>query len=354
MKALNKRTAYRYGHKVRFNKYKISYLVKIICFVLAVIILPLEIVIRSWMMEQEDQAILDIQKSDSSSLIKLAEVFRVLGDIKFIQGFSFFLYLFSDSLLGFKTALVTQFGIIIVNFLKLLYKVPRPFWVAENIIGRKCVLDFAGPSDHVFLSVFFYTYVIIIFFSKYAEETSKALLACLVAVDVVVVFLIALSGLYVGTTYVFQSFVGLIYGILYTILCIDMDREIHSLSEKAGFIVKDSRKYKFYIFFFCLGVFVVDVIFFNSIIVEWTLPQSWVINARNDCGLEHNFKFRLGADYTFMDSAVIFGIVGMVFGASWATSTLDFLLWFQTSFFKRVTRAVIGVGIAVAIYYGFM
>ncbi len=47
----------------------------------------------------------------------------------------FFYYLATDSLIAFKNAILTCFGLFFITFLKLLYKDGRPFWIKEKIVG---------------------------------------------------------------------------------------------------------------------------------------------------------------------------------------------------------------------------
>jgi hypothetical protein len=48
---------------------------------------------------------------------------------------------------------------------------------------------------------------------------------------------ILIAGLYTGTIFIYQNVIGMLYGIVYLVLCLNFDREIHRLCEKTGFIV---------------------------------------------------------------------------------------------------------------------
>ena len=52
----------------------------------------------------------------------------------------------TDSLIAFKSSVLTCFGIYIMTFLKLLYKDGRPFWLSNPIQGYVCEFDFSGPA----------------------------------------------------------------------------------------------------------------------------------------------------------------------------------------------------------------
>jgi len=49
------------------------------------------------------------------------------------------------------------------------------------------------------------------------------------------------------------------FAIAYLIACLNFDNEILNVCEKIGFVVRSSRKYKFYVLFLCLGLFVLSL-----------------------------------------------------------------------------------------------
>jgi hypothetical protein len=48
---------------------------------------------------------------------------------------------------------------------------------------------------------------------------------------------IMIAGLYTGTIFIYQNIIGLVYGVIYLVLCLNFNREIHKLCEKTGFIL---------------------------------------------------------------------------------------------------------------------
>ena len=57
---------------------------------------------------------------------------------------------------------------------------------------------------------------------------------------------------------------GLLYGIVFLVLVINFDKSIHRQCEKTGFELEPSRKYKFYLFFLCIGLMVAISIYYMS------------------------------------------------------------------------------------------
>lgn len=162
------------------------------------------------------------------------------GSVLFIVFLAICIYLYSDPLLGFKTALVTFFGGFTITMLKIIYKIPRPYWIDSGIKGKLCDLDFSGPSDHSFMICFFYTYVTIIFFERYIEKPKHTLTIILMGGIVLLWILTSLSLSYFGSTYLIESMIGGTFGFLYTLGLLYFDNHIHDLIEKTGFIVKES------------------------------------------------------------------------------------------------------------------
>lgn len=113
------------------------------------------------------------------------------------------LYLCTDSLIAFKSAILTCFGIYIITFLKLIYKDGRPFWVSFDVEGYLCEFDFAGPSYHLFLVSFFWCYNIIMYLMKYAEKVKTKLVVVLFLLLTLMSVWIIIAGEYTGTSYIY-------------------------------------------------------------------------------------------------------------------------------------------------------
>jgi len=266
-------------------------------------------------------------------------------------------YLTTDSLIAFKSAMLTCFGLFFMTFLKLLYKDGRPFWIDENIKSYDCAFDFSGPSYHLFILSFFWFYNIIMYCMKYVERVNTTLVNFLVLVLVLFLAWILIAGLYTGTSFLYQNVVGMIYGLMYLVLCLNFDREIHKMCEKAGFIVQSSRKYKFYLFFLCIGLFATILVFYNCEVDNWTMPQEWVVNVADKKCVEvllSTSNNRLGLDQTFFFTAILFYIIGMGFGTSYSLLYVDCLDWVHTSLSKRIARGLLGCIIMAGVYIGLL
>lgn len=158
---------------------------------------------------------------------------------------------------------------------------------------------------------------------------------------------------FLGVAFYLEAITGVVYGVLYCGLCLQLDSEIHRISEMTAFIIKTSKKYKFYSMFSCLGVFVAAVIYYNSELITWRVEQEWIINSLDECPFDEDFEVRLGIDDTFKETSAIFGIIGLGFGASQATKKINNVTWAYTALWKRILRGLLGVLIFVGIFVGF-
>ena len=88
------------------------------------------------------------------------------------------------------------------------------------------------------------------------------------------------------------------------------------------------------------------------------MPQVWVYNGTNngtECGnkFKHDGNYKMGINQTYDLTAILFYIVGMVFGQSYSVQHVKPLLWVQTSPCKRMIRTLLGVTLAGLLYSPF-
>lgn len=91
------------------------------------------------------------------------------------------LSLCTDSLLGFKSTLLTCFGIAFMSAFNTCYKDGRPFWdIAEIDSFGHCYFDFASPDQTMFVLTFFYGYNLMMYRYKFSIKTNTIWNYCLV------------------------------------------------------------------------------------------------------------------------------------------------------------------------------
>ena len=196
----------RFGHTVRFDKYRTSNVIKIICITLAIIIIPLEIFVQNVLQDKEGNMIRNFQTNldGSASFLRVfMQIPLALVTPQITLLFMILLYLSTDSLIAFKSSLLTCFGIYIMTFLKLLYKDGRPFWVEPDIKGYSCAFDFAGPAYHLFILTFFWVYNLVMYCMKYAEEVNLPLIYFLGVMMFLLGIWVIIGGLYTGSIFIY-------------------------------------------------------------------------------------------------------------------------------------------------------
>lgn len=100
----------------------------------------------------------------------------------------------------------------------------------------------------------------------------------------------------------------------------------------------------------CLLLFVLAIIYFNAALVSFKVDHAWILNTIDDCLNDDSYEYRMGIDFTFEDTAVLFSIIGAGFGASTATQKLENILWSETPTWKRIIRGLIGSAVVIGIF----
>jgi len=158
------------------------------------------------------------------------------------------LYLSTDTLLAFKSATLYCIGQYIFIIMSILYQSPRPFWNSAEIHAypNYCYFDLASPSLAIFNAVFFINYNIHMYFYKYTPIVYLPVVIGLYTLSLLYFIILASTMRTHGLLYLFQIVVSTLFSLVYLLICIKFDNEIYKLCEKVGFIVKASRKFKFY------------------------------------------------------------------------------------------------------------
>lgn len=115
--------------------------------------------------------------------------------------------------------------------------------------------------------------------------------------------------------------------LIYLAVCIIFDDEIMSLCAEMGFRIRPSRKYKFYLLFASIGLFVLAAMICSGLTDTWVTNPDWLRNSMDDlqseecqywlAGENHDVRF-LGKLETFDLSSQLFYLVGMGFGTSYS------------------------------------
>ena len=73
----------------------------------------------------------------------------------------------------------------------------------------------------------------------------------------------------------------MLYSVTFFIIIVNFDAQILTMCEQIGFIVRSSRKYKFYLLFISIGLYVIGLILLDNNQTDWSDQQIWIINVSN-------------------------------------------------------------------------
>ena len=162
------------------------------------------------------------------------------------------------------------------------FKSGRPFWdVAEITSNGHCLYDFSGPSQTAYAMTFFWPYIIIMFLFKYYASPKRVLNWILIVLVLFVWIDVYIFTVANGLDYIYQLVIGQLYGFTYLVGCLVFDNEVHRYSLRTGFSIRSSRARKFYLFFVCLGLLVLFIMYYYSTYGNWSMPQNWIVNANS-------------------------------------------------------------------------
>lgn len=161
-------------------------------------------------------------------------------------------------------------------------------------------------------------------------KPSKVLVCSLYSLIIAFQIAVAFVRAYFGLIYLHQSLTGILMALIYLAVCIIFDDEIMVLCYEMGFKTKSSRKYKFYLFFSCIGLFIVAAMICSGLTDTWVSHPDWLRNSiddlqNEDCqhwlkGTQHDVR-SLGSVETFDLCSNLFFLVGMGFGTSYSMSS---------------------------------
>ena len=163
----------RFGRAIRPQNQKYSNFFRIIVILSAIMLIPLQIVLKTILREKENLLIIKLQGFFDLEHHNVLGAFfpniYSLDNTLSCLYVGIFLFLAFDSLIAFKITFLYCIGIYIMVMLKMMYESPRPFWMSSQIhtYNGLCMFDFGSPSFHIFNLGFFWVNVIVMYFSKY-------------------------------------------------------------------------------------------------------------------------------------------------------------------------------------------
>lgn len=84
--------------------------------------------------------------------------------------------------------------------------------------------------------------------------------------------------LFFGSSYIYQSLLSFLYSAITLTLAISFDKEIMNMAENTGFLLKPSRKYKFYLLFASIIMLIIAAMLVSGLQDVWVENQTFIQN----------------------------------------------------------------------------
>ena len=208
----------RFGIDVDKKSFTTGTFIRLVVIVLGILIVPLQLLCEGVISEREQKLILKLQAKFNSdgecfkagewcSRLLYAPVMMMTPDN--VNLIFYFLHLLFDSLLTFKTTLLTCVGLFWLSVLQMIFKSGRPFWDQSDITSYgHCKFDFASPSQTLYLWTFLGPYIIIMYLMKYNSDPSILLVTFFTVLLIGIILEVYFILYAYGQNYLFQMAIG--------------------------------------------------------------------------------------------------------------------------------------------------
>lgn len=207
---------------------------------------------------------------------------------------------------------------------------------------------FNHPSRGLIVTSFLVCYTVYCFSvkNKSKEEDGFNFKSYLVKFGVAsLLLLIQLVNYLLGEQYLINIGLGAIYFITIFAFLVFLNSSIDTIIKKSTIMTIDAKRYIFYWLLY-LGIFeCFSIIVYQS--QNRFLDITWIENFIHCLQYQSldvskmRYDEVVGPWFTFMESAIIFGLIGAVFGIAFAFRNIPKLEWYEGSKKKRLLRALI-------------
>ena len=216
-KVQRNRMSRRFGSAINPNSYQTPQWIRLVALMFAVLIAPMQMLSQGLIKPYEQSLILHLQseslpemcvKSSTWCNVLLSSTQYMFNKEESIV-MVYILVLMCDSLLSFKSTILTMLGIYGMGMFQLAFKDGRPFWdIADITSNGHCKSSFGSPNESAFIMTFFYPYIMHQFLFKYAPRPPYLLNFTLMIAMVFLWVMVYFQGLVNGTSYIYQCVAG--------------------------------------------------------------------------------------------------------------------------------------------------
>ena len=324
-------------------------------FLIGIILIPLQMIFADKIKPFDLYLIKLIQKYVYTNNILTNEYlfsfFIFCSSMNFYMSITVFFYHCFDCGIAFKTSLVGSFGSFLVFIFKLIIHDSRPFWIDSSIICRLCKLSFGSPSLDCFVGMLYSHYMYfcteraLMSDDKFINKSRKELIISryLSITLMIVNYLNGLFYICIGMNFIYQILVSYFYGFIVIRIVQVFNKEIDSFANGARYILSISNAFFIYVMFTVCVLSIISSITYNIISDNLLLPKEFAINIENWCKIDAGENDKISVKYTFVESTVLFYILGATMGINFLIKYLkNYSIWIVTSFEKRILRGIIG------------
>ena len=293
--------------KLNKNKLKLIYLI-----ILITIILILEFIYRNRLFDYSVKLIINWQSESNTKVKKNFFIFITELGGQYIIGLmlisSYYFFSLMESFAFFSGAIKC---IYLVNLLKIIYGNERPFWIEQKLIKYNCDGGYGNPSGHSLMSSYIYLSYYYILSKKKLIDSNLILKIIFLFSDLILIFLIMLSRIYLGM----HSINQIIYGFFLGFFCFYLDYlifEFHNIELNYYKNLFKSKK------IMKILILIIIICFFFIILFYFTLNKKTIekyddiFDDINECKKLKKYR-RLNNDALFA-SCLIIGLLGLYFG----------------------------------------
>ena len=295
------------------NKYTLFRLLGVIAYL--AIVIGTEGYYREKLFDKSLTVEANIQNSFPSGVLKFFEIYSNIGTAKVTLTIFGILFVFLPLNYSYCFICAIIYSSFFTNFLKIIYKSPRPIWKKREI-GISCVFGYGNPSGHSFSSMCVYLSLahLVTNFNYFYKKTKGIVLRIIIfIVLLIIIALVLFSRIVLGAHSINQVIYGGLLGFgAYFILFFVI--ELQNLTPKEFYEYMSNTKNKiisilFHVILFLCALFV--YIFSNDI--DESLKKD--IEKELDIkGCKKKDEYKLYMNDGFYQTLSIFGLMGANIG----------------------------------------
>ncbi|KAL4473797.1 hypothetical protein ABPG74_022661 [Tetrahymena malaccensis] len=273
-----------------------------------------------------------------------------------------------DSLIAVKVGYMGIYSNYLISCLEMVYGGPRPFWQSDTIGSPVCLNTYSHPSRSAFILYFLIFYTVFCFrrrvINRDMDEQTKISVKYKIFEIVlsILVLLLVLIKYLMGSDFIINILLAVMYFLIYYYSLKFMDSYIDSLIQKSTIQERSAKKYVFYWFLYLVLSETFATILYSS--QDYYAPTEWIKNfiqcsyANGTLNGDLPYDEILGPWFTFIQTSCLFALIGAVFGVAYTyRNTAKNYNWYRGSLKNRIYRSLMlilcmGPSIILTVFQG--